>query len=62
MRLYIPAMDCVLVDFDEHGRIKLEAEDWATPTLQERRAIVHAAEQQIEALKELIDAIERRPS
>ena len=58
MRLYIPTMDAVLVEFDREGRVRLDSEDWSTPSLQERRAIVHAAEQEIDALRELIDAIE----
>jgi hypothetical protein len=54
-------MDAVLEDFDEGGRVKFEAEDWAAPSLQERRAIVHAAEQEIETLRALIDAMEHAP-
>ena len=59
MRLYIATMDAVLVDFDEDGRIKLESEEWTTPSLQERRAITHAAEQEIEALNELVRILNR---
>ena len=58
MRLYITTMDAVLVDFDAKGRVKFDSADaWITPTMQERRAIIHAAETELEALKELLEAM-----
>jgi hypothetical protein len=59
MRLYIATMDAVLVEFDEDGRIKLESEEWTVPSLQERRAIAHAAEQEIASLTELVEILNR---
>ena len=59
MRLYVEPMDAVVVDVGSDGRVRLENEDWAAPTLQERRAILHAAGQEIEALTELIEILER---
>lgn len=58
MRLYVEPMDAVLVEFDERGRVRFDAEDWSTPSLQEARAILYAAEQDVAELKELIDALE----
>lgn len=58
MRLYVEPMDAVLVEFDERGRVRFDNEDWSTPSLQEARAILYAAEQGLEELKELIDALE----
>jgi hypothetical protein len=58
MRLYVDAMDAVLVEFDTAGRVKFDGEDWSEPTLQESRAILHAAEQMVADGQELIDAIE----
>ena len=58
MRLYVSAMDAVLVEFDADGRVRLDHEDWSQPTLQERRAILHAAENELADLKELIEALE----
>ena len=58
MRLYVEAMDAVLVEFDERGRVRFDNEDWSTPSLQEARAILYAAEQDAAALRELIDALE----
>jgi hypothetical protein len=55
MRLYVEPMDAVLVDADAGGRVRLENEDWMQPTLQERRAIIYAAEREIAALSELLD-------
>ena len=59
MRLYIEPMDAVLVEVSEDGRVRLENEDFAAPTLQERRAILYAARGEIEALTELIEILER---
>jgi hypothetical protein len=58
MRLYIEPMDAVLVDVERDGRVRLENEDWAQPTLQERRAILYAASKEIEALTELMEILE----
>ena len=58
MRLYIEPMDAVLVEFDERGRVRFDEEDWTTPSLQEARAILFAAEQHALELKELIDALD----
>ena len=57
MRLYVAPMDAVVVDVDREGRVRLENEDWSMPTLQERRAIIYAAEQEIAALTELLDIL-----
>ena len=58
MRLFIPTMDAILVDFDGDGRIRFENEEWTNPSVQERRAIIHAAKDQLEHLKELLDVLE----
>jgi acyl-CoA reductase-like NAD-dependent aldehyde dehydrogenase len=58
MRLFVPTMDAVLVEFDDNGRIRFDKEDWSTPSVQERRAIIHAAKDQLEDLKELLDVLE----
>ena len=61
MRLFIATMDAVLVDFDANGRVRFDNEDWRQPTVQERRAIIHAARDQMEHLKELLDVLESQP-
>jgi acyl-CoA reductase-like NAD-dependent aldehyde dehydrogenase len=61
MRLFIATMDAVLVDFDASGRVRFDNEDWRNPTVQERRAIIHAARDQVEHLKELLDVLENQP-
>ena len=58
MRLYVETMDAVLVDVDADGRVRLDQEDWSQPTLQERRAIIHAAQQEMTALAELVDILQ----
>lgn len=58
MRLYIETMDAVLVEFAPDGRIRLEHEEWSKPTVQETRAILHAARTELENLSELITVLE----
>jgi len=60
MKLYVEPMDAVLVELDADGRVLFENEDWKTPTLQERRAIIYAATNTIEELQDLIDALQER--
>ena len=59
MKLYVGTMDAVVVDVDADGRVRLEHEDWSQPTLQERRAILYSAKNEIESLTELTDILER---
>lgn len=59
MRLYVEPMDAVVVEIDDDGRVRLENEDWSTPTLQERRAIIYAAQQEMAALTELLETLTR---
>jgi len=58
MRLYVGPMDAVVVEVNAEGRARLENEDWSTPTLQERRAILYAAKDEIEALNELVEILD----
>jgi len=61
MRLFVPTMDACLVEFDADGRIRFDNEEWSMPSVQERRAIIHAARDQMEHLKELLDVLESEP-
>ncbi|MAW63331.1 MAG: hypothetical protein CL473_05020 [Acidobacteria bacterium] len=61
MRLYVDTMDAVLVEYESDGRVKLDGEDWTTPSLQERRAILHAAQTEIEQLQDLVLALDSDP-
>jgi hypothetical protein len=58
MKLFVPTMDAFLVEFDERGRMRFDNEDWSMPSVQERRAIIHAAKDQLDHLKELLDVLE----
>jgi glucuronate isomerase len=51
-------MDSVLVGWRPDGSVQFENEDWTRPTVQERRAILHAAEEEVAALQELIAALD----
>jgi hypothetical protein len=58
MRLFIATMDAFLVEFDTDGRVRFDNEDWSKPSVQERRAIIHAAKDEMAQLKELLDVLE----
>jgi hypothetical protein len=58
MRLYVEPMDAVVVDVSADGRVRLENEDWSQPNLQERRAIIYAANQELIALGELLEILQ----
>ena len=58
MRLYVEPMDAVVVEFERDGRVRLENDDWIEPTLQERRAIIYAAQNAIAELSELVDTLQ----
>lgn len=62
MQLYVPTMDATLIDVESDGRVRLDGEDFRIPTLQERRAIIYAAREEIGALTELVEILEREPS
>ena len=68
MRLYVETMDAVVVEVDEDGRVRYEGPggtapaavgDWTQPTLQERRAIIYAARQEMAGLVELLEVLDR---
>jgi hypothetical protein len=58
MKLYVEPMDAVVVEVSGDGRVRLEGEEWSTPTLQERRAIIYAAQQELAALTELLEVLQ----
>ena len=58
MKLYVEPMDAVVVEVNPDGRVRLENEDWSAPSLQERRAIIYAARNEVEELTELIDILQ----
>jgi hypothetical protein len=58
MKLYVETMDAVVVDVQADGRVRFENEDWSRPTLQEKRAIIHAAQEELAALGELIEILQ----
>ena len=62
MKLFVGPMNATVVDVDRDGRVEIAGEGWTTPTLQERRAILYAAEQERAALDELLDILQDRKS
>jgi len=61
MKLFVETMDAVVVDVQADGRVRLENEEWSQPTLQEKRAIIHAAQEELAALGELIEILQAPP-
>jgi len=59
MRLFVEPMNAVVVEVDGNGRVNIENEGWSVPTLQERRAIIYAAQEAMSALDELITILEK---
>ena len=60
MRLYVPTMDATVVEVDADGRVRLDNEDWSAPTLQERRAIIHSAQEELASLTELLEFLQSK--
>ena len=58
MKLYVEPMDVVVVEVDRDGRVRLDTDEWIVPTLQEKRAILYSAQEELAALNELVDALE----
>ena len=70
MHLYVETMDAIVVEVSDDGRVRYEStegagsppamsgSEWSTPTLQERRAILHAANNEIAELTELLEALD----
>ena len=58
MQLYVETMDATLVEVAADGRVRFDHEDWSAPTLQERRAIIHAAQEEMLALGELLEILQ----
>ena len=60
MKLYVEPMDAVVVEVRVDGSVglvRLEGEEWSTPTLQERRAIIYSARNEIAELTELLEVL-----
>ena len=57
MRLFVETMNEVVVECDAGGRVKFESGEWTKPSVQERRAIIHAAQSELECLKELLETM-----
>ena len=58
IHLYVGPMDAVLVDFSDDGQIRFENEAWHSPSLQERRAIIYAARDEMARLTELVETLD----
>ena len=59
MRLYVEPMDSTIVEVSTDGRLRYEGQtELSEPTLQERRAVIYAARNEIESLTELIDVLD----
>ena len=59
MRLFVEPMNATVIEVDASGRVNIENEGWSVPTLQERRAILYAARDEMSSLDELITILEK---
>jgi hypothetical protein len=59
MKLFVEPMNATVIEVDGHGRVHIENEGWSVPTLQERRAIIYAARNELSVLDELITILEK---
>ena len=59
MRLYVETMDATVLEVRDTGEVRLDGEEWSMPTFQERRAIIHAAQEEMAALTELVDILDQ---
>jgi len=46
-----------VVECDAQGRVRFDNGEWSKPSVQERRAIIHAAQAELESLKELLETM-----
>ena len=59
MRLYVEPMDSVVVEVSSEGWLRYEGQaELSEPTLQERRAVIYAARNEIAALTELLEVLD----
>ena len=59
MKLYVAPMDAFVVEIRSDGAVRLdEDQGWSMPTLQERRAIIYSAKDELESLKELLEILD----
>jgi hypothetical protein len=57
VRLYVEPMDTTVAEVGADGRVRLDNEEWTTPTLQEKRAIIYEAQRAVEELREWIEIL-----
>jgi hypothetical protein len=60
MHLYVEPMDAVVVEVSADGRLRYDGQtELSEPTLQERRAVLYAARNELAALTELLEILDR---
>jgi len=59
MKLYVEPMDATVVEVGDDGRVRIENEGWSVPTLQEQRAIIYSAQNEIAELTEAIEILQK---
>ena len=60
MKLFVEPMNATVVEVADDGRVRIENEGWSVPTLQEQRAIIYSAQNEIAELTEAIENLQRR--
>jgi len=59
MRLFVETMNATVVEVDAEGRVRIDNEGWSVPTLQERRAIIYSAQNEVADLTEALDVLQK---
>ena len=62
MRLFVEPMNVTVVEVADDGRVRIENEGWSEPTLQEQRAILYSAKNEIAELTEAIEILQKKKS
>jgi hypothetical protein len=62
VKLFVEPMNATVVEVADDGRVRIEHEGWSAPTLQEQRAIIYSAQNEIAELTEAIDVLQKKKS
>ena len=60
MKLFVEPMNATVVEVADDGRVRIENEGWSEPTLQEQRAIIYCAQNEIAELTEAIESLQKK--
>jgi hypothetical protein len=59
MKLFVEPMNATVLEVADDGRVRIENEGWVVPTLQEQRAIIYCAQNELAELAEALDVLQK---